>query len=187
MMGLLFSVMALMPNALANAEHKYAVGPDLALAYKSFNFAILLLIILYAIRKPVRTFFSGRSAQLRLSIDEAKKAHDLAAKNYNDITKRLNNINDETKKIMNVYLEEGEAAKKKLIEDGQNLSARIKDDIIRISNSEIRKAKEELKAAAVELTIQLAEKTLKSEMDTVASSADSMTKSYIEKVGAINS
>lgn len=162
------------------AESHGNPGPDLALIFKEINFLIFAVLLFLLLRKPVRDYFASRAASIRLSIDESRKAFEKAQEENEEISTRLQNIEKETAELIKTFKEEGEIERKKIIEQAQSNTEKLKDDLQRIAESELTKANEELKAMTVQLSKELATNMIKQEIG--KEDNDRLTKNYIGKL-----
>lgn len=158
--SLLSLMLALMPSLLIAAEHAEEGehhGPGMAVVFHAINFAILVGLLFYFLRKPAKEFFASRSTSIRSSIDEAKLRKDEAAKKYAEYEQRLKSIEGEMQTLITGLQKDGELERKRLIETAEQQVAALKSNSERMLQQELRKAKEDLKREAVGLAGQLAE------------------------------
>ncbi len=153
--------LALMPGLLwaneAAAEGAEHHGPGMPVVYHAINFAILVGLLFYFLRKPVKEFFASRAALIRGNIDEAKQRKDEAAKKYAEYEQRLQSIESEMQGLITSLKQDGELERKRLLETAQQQAVSLQSNSERMLQQELRKAKEDLKREAVGLAGQLAE------------------------------
>lgn len=163
----------------AHGAHEIA-GPDRALLFSVINFAILSILLFKLLNKPVREFFAARAEAIRATVDEASLAHAQAAHDHQEITRRLQKVNTEAAELIKSLREEGEMERKKIIENANEFSARLKHDSQRIADAEMKKAREELKETAVHLARDLAGKIVVQVMDD--REEEKLSKRYLEQL-----
>ncbi len=129
--------------------------------WRFLNFAILVVILVVFMGKPMKEYFKKRTELIEKSIKDASEAKSAAEKALKDIEDKLKLKDDEIKKIMESARKSGEADRDALVEDGMIMSERIKEQAKLNIEMELKQAKEELKADAAKLAIDLAEKKIK--------------------------
>jgi F-type H+-transporting ATPase subunit b len=129
--------------------------------WRFLNFAILVVILVVFMGKPMKEYFKKRTELIEKSIKDASEAKSTAEMALKEIDDNLKLKDDEIKKIMESARRSGEADRDALLEDGKTLSERIKEQAKVNIEMELKQAKEELKADAAQLAIDLAEKKIK--------------------------
>ncbi|HKY63882.1 MAG TPA: ATP synthase F0 subunit B [bacterium] len=153
-MSLLPSLLLAASEAAEGGEHH---GPGMAVVYHAINFAILISVLFYFLRKPVKEFFASRSTLIRSHIDEAKQLKNEAAKKYSEYEQRLKSIEQEMQGLIVSLKQDGELERKRLLETAEQQAQTLRTNSERMLQQELRKAKEDLKREAVGLAGQLAE------------------------------
>jgi len=177
---LLMQAVVLAGEHAEEAAHHGNPGPSIATLYRFINFAIFAICLVIVLRKPVKDFFASRSQGIKSLIDQATKAYDESAKINRDITAKLASLEKEKNEMMLSFKSEAEDEKKRMIEQAQKMTERLKSDAGLIAESEIKKAKEELREAAIVLARNMAEKKMAQEL----SSDDHvrLTRGYLERL-----
>ncbi len=129
--------------------------------WQILNFIIFLAVLFFALRKPVKEFWSSRSHQIRFDMEEANRLQREASLRHEDLQKRLSKIEKEIADLIRSLEEEGEMEKRVMIQEAERLSQKIEQDAERIATQEVRKAKETLKAQAAQLSIEMAERLIR--------------------------
>jgi F-type H+-transporting ATPase subunit b len=143
--------------AAEGGEHGSSV---MTWVWKFVNFAILVIVLVVFLRKPMTAYFKTRTELIEKSIKEASEAKALAEKALKEIEERLKLKDQEIEKIINTAMKAGEVEKGSLIEEGHKMSEKIMEQAKSNIAYELKKAKEQLKADASQLAIELAEKKL---------------------------
>ena len=154
----------LMAAPLSAAEGGHAAGPSMALVFWGINFLILLIGLLYFLRKPVKEFFAARSTLIRTNIDQARDLKGNAEKKYLEYEARLKSIEKEMQDMVASLKKDGELEQRRIVETATQQVASVKSNSERILQQELRKAKEELKKEAVALASELAEDLIRSNL-----------------------
>jgi F-type H+-transporting ATPase subunit b len=142
------------------------------------NFVIVVVFLWIVLRPVIGKAFADRSAAIRQSIDEARKASEEAQKRLSDIESRLARISSEIDELRS-------AAEADVADEEARLRAAAEEDkaaILRAAEEEIgaaaRLARKDLKAYAAELAVSLAEKRIQ-----VSPQADQqMVRSFLEQL-----
>ncbi len=148
--------------------------------WRSVNFVIFAAALVYLLRKPMKAFFSKRSQDIGMSLDEleAKKAE--AAKALKEAEARLAEVSAEREKIIQQYLAEGEVEKARIIEKAEMVAARLKEMAAFAIEQETKKAAQELKQEVVDLAAGLAEDLIKEKV--TYADQQKLVEEYLKKV-----
>jgi len=150
------------------------------LVWRTMNFTILAAVLFKVLKKPIGNLLSGRQASIKDNFDEldAKKVE--AEKKYAEYEKKLSTIEQETKKVVQEYIEQGEAEKKRIIEEAEKTAELIKKQAQFAVEQETKRAKLALSAEAAELSVKLAENIIKKNLN--ESDHKKLIDEYIAKV-----
>jgi F-type H+-transporting ATPase subunit b len=150
------------------------------LVWRTINFTILAAVLFKVLTKPIGNLLSGRQASIKDNFDEldAKKVE--AEKRYAEYEKKLSTIEQETKKVVQEYIEQGEAEKKRIIEEAEKTAESIKKQAQFAVEQEMKRAKLALSAEAAELSVKLAEDLIKKNLN--ESDHKKLINEYIAKV-----
>lgn len=136
-------------------------GHESIAMWKWANFAILAAILGWAISKNAGPFFASRNAEIRKSIDEARKVRDAAEARARDIEQRIGNLSAEVGALRDSSKREMEAEAARLRDDGARMMAKIEENTRREIESMTKQAEHELKDHAARLALELAEQKIK--------------------------
>ena len=159
-------------------------GPSWDLLYRVINFATLVGVLYWLLKKPVREFFASRAVALKTAVEEARLAHEVALKQNQEMEARLKNLEKESQTLLATFREEAQAERGHILKTVQAYTERLKGDVKKIADSEVKKAKEELKNVAVGLTKETAEEILRQELRTEDS--ERLTQSYLNKLKGLH-
>ena len=153
----------LLPALAFAAEEKSPWGPWLEIG-RILNLLLVVAVLVWALRKPLASFFANRTRSIREQLAEAQKARQEAEDKLAEVQSRMSRLDDEIREIKS-------AAEKEAKEEYQRLLAaaeRDADRIIERSRQEIdgitRAAQQELKLHAAELSVRLAEEKIRGEI-----------------------
>jgi len=150
------------------------------LVWRTMNFTILAAVLFKVLKKPVSNLLSGRQASIKDNFDELDVKKSEAEKRYAEYERKLSTIEQEAKKVIQEYIEQGEAEKKRIIEDAEKTAESIKKQAQFAVEQEMKRAKLVLSAEAAELSVKLAEDLIKKNLN--ESDHKKLIDEYIAKV-----
>ena len=156
---------ALIAVVLAAAPAQAAEGGGVMdLVFQIANFALLLFVLVYFARGPIRSFFADRRTQIQSDLDEAADLLQTAESRYAEWQRKLIDLEQETERIKGdgVRVAEEEAAR--IVSDAHAAAERIQRDAEATIEQELRRAQGELQAEAASLATDLAEKILREKL-----------------------
>ncbi|MGE5894075.1 MAG: F0F1 ATP synthase subunit B, partial [bacterium] len=143
--------------AAEGSEHG---APLMDCVWKFLNFTILVVLLVVALRKPMKAFFKTRTELIEKSIKEAGEAKAMAEKALREVEEKLRLKDGEIEKMVQSATTAGEKDKETLIQEGQKMSEKILEQARANIEYELKQAREQLKADAAELAVDLAGKKL---------------------------
>ncbi|RMG73016.1 MAG: ATP synthase F0 subunit B [Nitrospirae bacterium] len=155
------------PVVWANAEEAAAEhhGTDWKeWLWKIINFAILVVILVKFLGKPMREYFKKRTEVIEQSLNEAREAKELAQKALEEVREKIKLKDEEIDRIIEAARASGVADRDELIKKGEEMSEKIKEQAKSNIEMELKNAKAKLRAEAAELAVKLAEKKLKEKL-----------------------
>jgi len=129
--------------------------------WKVINFAILLFILVKFLTKPMKEYFRQRTELIEKSLAEAREAKELAQKALKEVEEKLKLKDQEIERIISSAKQSGQAEHDSLIEQGKEMSEKIRQQARTNIEIELKNAKASLRAEASGLALKLAEKRLK--------------------------
>jgi F-type H+-transporting ATPase subunit b len=150
---------------------------------QAVNFAILVAVLVYFLRKPLSSFLQERTDLLKKSIDDAARARQEAAEKLAAIEARLAKLPGELEELSRRSASEADAEARRIAEAGKVEADRIRLQAETSADLEVRKAREELRREASELAAQAAEELLKREFK--PSDQERLVRENIEKIREI--
>lgn len=162
------------------AEHHGFAWKELV--WPVINFAILVIVLFLAGRKPIKEYFKKRTELIEKSIQEAKEAKELAKQSLEEVRERLRNTDREINEILEAAKKSGEKEKEALIAEGVELKNKILEQARANIEFELQKAKKAIKSEAALMALELAEKQLKERLG--REKQDELIDEYIKKLEA---
>jgi F-type H+-transporting ATPase subunit b len=145
------------------------------------NFAIIVGLLVYFLRKPVRDMFKNRTAEIAKAMEESREARERALAALAEMERKAREMDAETRAMIADAQVRGEKDKQALIEEGRKLVRDIQAQVKVGADIEVQKAKADLAIEASRLAVDLAEGKIK---DTITSQDhERIVKDYISSVG----
>jgi len=150
--------------------------------WKVLNFAILAIGGFLLLKKPAADFFSSRKKNIKDEITalEQKKAD--AQKQLAEYQDKFDNLDKESKKIVENYIKQGKEAETRIIEEAKAQADKLED----MAKHTI---KQEFKSAKAKLQLEIAQKAIKKAGEVIKASIssddqDKLVDQYLKKVVA---
>jgi F-type H+-transporting ATPase subunit b len=162
---LVLTLVVAVPAFSATGGGGEAHGPDLkAFLWQVVNFAILVAILLFFARKPIRDLLKNRTESIQKSIEEAREAREKAEEALAKVEERLKEKDREVADILATAERSGLKEREAIIEEGERLSRKIVEQARANIEYELKQAREAIKAEAVELAMEIAEKKIREKL-----------------------
>jgi F-type H+-transporting ATPase subunit b len=136
-------------------------GQLIDFGWRVINFIIFVGVLYWLFKDKIKEFFSGRRADIKLSLEEAMAAKEEAENKFKEYSVKLEKATEEINEISEMIRAQGLTEKEKIVENAKITAERMKEDAQSRIEQETKKAKSQLRAEAVELSIQMAEEILK--------------------------
>jgi F0F1-type ATP synthase membrane subunit b/b' len=128
------------------------------------NFALLVLVLYVAARKPLAAYLQARSDKVRDGLTEAKKLLEAANERLAEYSARLERLDEEMTKLREEFVAAGEAERDRMIADAGAKAARFRRDAELRLKQEFSQLREELRVETVEKAVAAATTALVSEV-----------------------
>ncbi len=145
------------------------------------NFLIIAGVIVYFARKPIRDFFTNRSAEIAKSIQDSRETRERAVAALVDMEKKVKDFEAETARLVADAQARGEKDKQAVVEEGRKIAQDVQAQVKQGIEIEVQKAKASLAAEASLLSIDLAEGRIKEKIG--SQDHERIVKEYIAKMG----
>ncbi len=129
--------------------------------YRVLNFSILVGVMYYITKKPLANFLANRRESIRRTLQELELKKAEAEKKYEEYQGKLAALDEETRKIIEEYILEGEREKQKIIEAAKKQAQYIKEQAQFAIRQEVKLAKADLQQEIAEMTVKTAEEILR--------------------------
>lgn len=134
------------------------------LGWHLFNLALLVGVLVWAVRRPVVDGIKNRALAIRKELTDAARMRDEARQRHEELGLRLSRFEEEVKQLRAEAEADAKAEEAKLIERAHAEAERIKQTAERNIRDELSRAQFALRKEAVDLAVKLAEQTLRREV-----------------------
>jgi len=166
------------------AEHHADSGVLLKdFLYRLLNFSLVVALLAYFLRKPLKKALSGRREEIEKALAEAEQAKREAEAKFAEYDRKLNQATAEIAEISAAIKREGEQEKAKIIENAKAMARQIEADAGKAADLEVARARAELQREAVELAVATAEELLKKKF--TKDDNNRLIDEYMQKVGEL--
>jgi F-type H+-transporting ATPase subunit b len=132
--------------------------------YRTIAFLILAGFLVKVLRKPIANFLNSRRDEIQRMLQELETKAAEAQKKNAEFQVKFASLEQETRKIVDELIAEGEAEKKKIIEAAQRQADYIQQQAHVAIQQEVQAARDSLKDEVAELSVSAAEDILKKKM-----------------------
>lgn len=129
--------------------------------FPTINFIGFIGILIYFVRKPMKSLFASRSVDLEKQISEATSAFRKAEKNFDEAKAKITQIEIEKEALLKSTQEQLESLKRRSADELEKLVSTMKFENNQKLEEEIKKAQRHLKAIAAKKIIETTEALLK--------------------------
>lgn len=150
--------------------------------YRVMNFVVLAVAVFLAARKPVATALSDRIKGIKEQLEglEAqKKEAEATLATYNA---KISRLDGEAAEIMEQYIQQGEAAKARILEEAEASAKKLEEQASRNIAHEFKNAKMKLQEEIVAKALVKAEELVLGSITSV--DQDKLVDEYLDKVVA---
>ena len=150
--------------------------------YKVLNFGLLAIVLFFLAKKPVKDFFQSRQKGIEEELTDLEQKKKNAEKELADYESRLKNLNEESNRILEDYVRQGEEAKKRIIAEAQEQAEKLEELAKRNIEQEFKTAKADLKNEIAEKAVARAEELVRESI--AEEDQDKLVDEYLKKVVA---
>lgn len=159
-------------------------GSWLDWAFKIFNFAVLVAILVKFASKPLINFLRSRSTGVQSKLDEADKLFKEAEVLKNEYQERLSKLDGEIEAFKKTVQEDTEKEKNKILAEATEFANRIKEQANITYQQELREMKSKIKEEIAKLTMARAEKLIVEKYN--SKDHEQIVDEFIEKLRSLN-
>jgi F-type H+-transporting ATPase subunit b len=150
------------------------------LFYVTLNFVILIAVLVYFARKPIREFFADRRERIRSDLKQAADLRAEAESHYAQWQRKLVDLETEIDAIRGTARERAEAERERILAEAEAAAARSRSDAHAAVEQELRRARAKLREEASDLAVAIAAEALRDRV--TAADRDRLLDEFIETI-----
>lgn len=150
--------------------------------YRVMNFVVLAAGLVLILRKPVSDALSSRIEEIQNNLDELEAKRKDAEIELAGYAKKLTELDKESEKIIQEYIQQGNDSKAKILEEAQNAVKKIEEQARKNIANEFKRARNRIKGDILEKAIARAEELIKSRIN--EEDQERLVDEYLKKVVA---
>ncbi len=154
------TLLLVLAPALAFASEEGG-GHESKLLWHAINLALVLAVLIYFARTPVRTYMAERRLNIEAGIEAARRGLADAERQLAACNERLASLDHEVEEIRRSVRAQAEHERERLLADARVAAERIRRDAQIAVEQESRRARQELRNEAAEMAVRLAGDLLK--------------------------
>jgi F-type H+-transporting ATPase subunit b len=128
--------------------------------YQGVNLLIVVGLIYFFGRVPIKLFFSERRSTIRLELDQAADLLAQAEQRNADLQRRLGDLASELEDLREGATQRAEQEAERILADARATADRIRHDAQSAIDQELRRAQAELRDEAANLALEIAARKL---------------------------
>jgi F-type H+-transporting ATPase subunit b len=148
--------------------------------YQAVNLTILLLVLVYYLKQPVKDFLIERRGIIGNEIDDAQKAIAEAKKIHAEYEEKLKHLDAEIKSLKGSIQEQGEIERKKILKQAEIASEKIIEEARESIELESARARRAIQSQAITLAIDIAEDLIKQHLS--SSDKDKIIENFVKSM-----
>jgi F-type H+-transporting ATPase subunit b len=153
----------------------------LLLAGRFFNLAVIVGVLVWVARKPLRNFYASRTQAIREQLDQAQQARIDAEAKLAEMQSKMSRLDDELRELKAVAERDAQQEYERLVQAAEKDSERIIERARMEIDGMTRAARMELKAHVAELSVGMAEEKIRHEITDEDRSR--LFEQFVRKVG----
>lgn len=161
------------------SESKGWVATD---TYKVMNFGVLAIGLFLLMRKPVSQALNSRISGIKEQLSELEEKKQAAEKQLAEYTEKFSSLEQETEKLIEDYIRQGNEAKARIIDEAKKAAVKLEEQARRNIEHEFQQAKLELQREIMEKALKKSEEILRDKI--TAKDQEKLVDEYLEKVVA---
>jgi F-type H+-transporting ATPase subunit b len=148
--------------------------------YQAVNLTILLLVLVYYLRQPVKDFLIERRGIIGNEIDDAQKAIAEAKKIHAEYEEKLKHLDAEIKSLKESIHEQGEIERKEILKQAEIASEKIMEEAKESIELESERARRAIQSQAITLALDIAEDLIKQHLS--SSDKDKIIENFVKSM-----
>ncbi len=140
-------------------------GKTAELIWQAINLAILLAVLFFAARKPIKVYFADRRQEIQSDIQKADQLLAESRRQFSEWQGKLAELEQQVATIRDETRQRAQDEGEQIIAAAHDSAERIKTDAVAAIDQELRRAHTELREEAATLAIDLAQGMLSDQID----------------------
>jgi len=129
------------------------------------NLAILIFVLAYFLKTPVRRFLMERRGKIASKIESSEKEITEAKALYDQYMAKMSSLEQEIRDLKESIHNEAELERQEITKQAEISAQKIREDAKETIKSETARAKHQIQSEVVELAMELAENLIKSNLN----------------------
>jgi F-type H+-transporting ATPase subunit b len=150
--------------------------------YKVMNFGVLAIGLFLLVRKPLSQALNSRISGIKEQLSELEEKKQAAEKQLAEYTEKFSSLEQETEKLIEDYIRQGNEAKARIIDEAKKAAVKLEEQARRNIDHEFKQAKLELQQEILEKALEKSEEILKDKI--TAKDQEKLVDEYLDKVVA---
>jgi F-type H+-transporting ATPase subunit b len=181
-LALLLSVLSISTALGASGGEGGSKGWGSTDTFRVMNFAVLAIVLVYLLRKPLSQALSSRINGIKVELEDLEARKDEAEKKLAEYNEKLAQLEKEAERIVEDYIKQGHEAGERILKEAQASAEKLKAQARRNIEHEFEQAKLKLQVEIFENSLEKAEDIIKKKFS--ADDQDRIVDEYLEKVVA---
>ena len=158
-------------------------GKWIDLGLRILNFTCLVIVLVWALKKPIANGLNSRRQGIEDQFDELEARRGEAERLYKEYEAKLSGIDAEVQSIIDAAVAQGEAEKQKIIDDANRAAGDIKRQAEMAMQHELAMATKRLREEIAEQAVMMAEEIIKKNLK--SDDQKKLVEGYLDKVGGV--
>ncbi len=124
--------------------------------WHAFNLSLLLGVIVYFARTPLREAMASRRTQIASELDEARSSLERAERQLEEWQQRMGDLDHELDQIRAAVRSQAEGERDRILSDAEAGAERIRANAVAAVEQEARRARDVLRTESAELALERA-------------------------------
>jgi F-type H+-transporting ATPase subunit b len=150
--------------------------------FRVMNFAVLVIVLVYLLRKPLSQALSSRIKVIKNELEDLEARKAAAEKKLAEYNERLTQLEKEAEAIVADYIKQGNEAKARILKEAESSAEKLKAQARRNIEYEFEQAKLKLQREIFETSLEKAEELIKNKFS--EDDQDRIVDEYLKKVVA---
>lgn len=146
----------------------------------TLNFGLLVILLVYFTRKPIKEMVAGRRTAIKTLVEEAQAQKLEAQRRYREFHDKLTAFEAEAKQVLERAQVDGNAMRAKIIKEAHATAERIIKDAESTALSNVQEYKDQIRRETIAKSVELAERLIRDRI-----SSDDQRRIVNEYVGKV--